>query len=149
MEENKTRPQRAEEYFVDGYNCAQAVVLAYADKMGIDEKSAIMIAGPFGGGMGRMREVCGAVSGMFMVFGACKGTNDPKDAEGKKAMYKAVRDMADEFKEQNGSIVCRELLGLTGPDGTEPEARSEKYYQKRPCAELVRIAAEIAEKYID
>ena len=143
------RAEKALEYFKEGYNCAQAVVLAYADKMKMDEKSAAMISAPFGGGMGRMREVCGAVSGMFMVFGAQKGTSDPKDKQGKEAMYRIVQKIAAEFEEENGSIVCGRLLGIKGKDDPKPSERDEKYYKKRPCGEYVACAARIVEKYIN
>ncbi len=142
------RAEKAEAYFKQGYNCAQAVVLAFADRMGIAEEQALMIASPFGGGMGRLREVCGAVSGMFMVYGAVHGYADTGDLQAKKELYQAVQRMAAEFSEQNGSIVCRELLGVPGAQSPVPDPRGKEYDKKRPCASLVRMAAEIVGRYL-
>ena len=129
-----------------GYNCAQAVFLAYADRMDMDEKTAAKLASSFGGGMGCLREVCGAVSGMFMVTGMLYGYDDPKAPEEKKEHYGKIQELAAKFKEQNGSIVCRELLGLDGGANRQtPELRTAEYYKKRPCKELVGMAAEILE----
>ena len=139
----------AEQNFHCGYNCAQSVVLAFFDVTGLDDKTAAMLASSFGGGLGRMREVCGAVSGAAMVLGLVKGYSDPEDREAKKAHYALVREFARRFKEQNGSIICRELLaGVQTAEGGDPEARTEEYYKKRPCAELCRSAAEILQKMI-
>lgn len=144
------RAELAEKYFKEGYNCCQAVVLAFQDKMGVDRETALKLAAPFGGGLGRMREVCGAVSGMSMAAGAMKGNTDPKDQEAKKEHYKLIQEMAGAFKEENGSIVCRELLGLDKKEGGgTPEARTDKYYKKRPCAELCACAAGILEKKLE
>ncbi len=143
------RSEIAKANFKKGYNCAQAVVVTYADVMGISETQALKMASVFGGGMGKLREVCGAVSGMLMVYGAIGGYSSYDDLEEKAQVYKKVRDLAGEFSEQNGSIVCKELLGLTKKEKSgDPAERTKEYYQKRPCAELVRIAAEIVEKYI-
>ena len=142
--------KKAKELFMSGYNCSQAVLISFSDVTGLDEKTAAMLASGFGGGIGRMREVCGTVSGMVMVLSLATGYSDPADNDGKKDTYAAVQALADKFKEQNGSIICRELLGLEKPEGTHiPEKRTAEYYKKRPCAELVRCAAEIAEKYLD
>lgn len=148
--EKKTRGEIAEEYFLQGYNCTQSVFLAFADIYGFDKETAAKISASFGGGMGRMREVCGTVSGMFLVAGMETGATEGKDAEGKQRNYAMVQKLAAKFKERNGSIICRELLGL-GADGkpvdttiTKPEERNEQYYKKRPCKNLVRMAAEIA-----
>lgn len=139
--------EKAIELFKEGYNCSQAVLLAFEDVIGLDRKTALMLSSSFGGGMGRMREVCGAVSGMFMVLGCLYGYDGPKDTEGKKLHYELIREAADKFKKENGSIICRELLeGATV--GGDPEARTESYYKKRPCAEYVGICAEIVENYI-
>lgn len=140
------RKEKAEELFIQGYNCAQAVFLAYADRMDMDEKTAAKLASSFGGGMGCLREVCGAVSGMFMVTGMLYGYDDPKAPEEKKEHYGKIQELAAKFKEQNGSIVCRELLGLDGGANRQtPELRTAEYYKKRPCKELVGMAAEILE----
>lgn len=139
--------QKAEMLFKQGYNCSQAVLLAFCDELNLDKETAARLASSFGGGIGRMREVCGAVSGMCMVAGLCKGYSDPKDMEGKKRHYSLIQKMANEFKEKNSSIICRELLGLSaGTDSPSPSPRTAQYYKKRPCAELVGIAAEIAAK---
>ncbi|MBR5528605.1 MAG: C_GCAxxG_C_C family protein [Clostridia bacterium] len=143
--------QRAVELFEKGYNCAQAVFTAFCDVMGLEEEAALRLSSSFGGGMGRMREVCGAVSGAFMVLGMLYGYSD-LDPESKKAHYALIRGAAEKFKEQNGSIICRELLSGAGVDssaGGEPEKRTEAYYKKRPCRELVEIAAQIVDDIIE
>lgn len=141
--------EKAKENFMAGYNCAQSVLLAFCDETGLDRETAARLASSFGGGMGRLREVCGAVSGMFMAAGMIKGYDDPKDQDGKKAQYKLVQELAGRFSDQNGSIICRELLGLTvHADSPIPSERTEEYYQKRPCAELVADAAEILERML-
>lgn len=142
--------QRAMELFKQGYNCSQSVVAAFGDELNIDFETALKISSSFGGGMGRLREVCGAVSGMFMVAGLKYGYTDPKDNKAKTEHYKLIQELAAQFKAENGSIVCRELLGLSaGPDSPIPELRTKEYYKKRPCAELVGYAAEIMEMIIE
>ncbi len=142
--------EKAKELFKQGYNCSQAVLLAFEDVTGLDPQTALMLSSSFGGGMGRLREVCGAVSGMFMVIGILYGYADPKDQSGKTEHYKRIQALAEAFKAENGSIVCRELLGLGGgADAPVPELRTDAYYKKRPCAELVAIAAGITEAYIN
>ena len=137
--------ERAKALFLEGYNCAQAVFAAFAPELGLDRETALKISSSFGGGMGRMREVCGAVSGMLMVAGMTDGSADPKDREAKAAHYALVRSLAGGFREENGSIVCRELLGLSAPEQSAvPDARTPAYYKKRPCLELVVDAAERA-----
>ncbi len=127
-----------------GYNCAQAVFLAYADLFDIEENTAAAIAAPFGGGLGRLREVCGAVSGMCMVAGLRYPYTDPKDLEKKKRLYSIEQKLATKFTEENGAIVCRELLGLSQKkDSPTPSERTPEYYAKRPCAEYVASAARI------
>ncbi|MBQ8281532.1 MAG: C_GCAxxG_C_C family protein [Lachnospiraceae bacterium] len=144
------RAVRAMELFNKGYNCSQAVFLAFSDLYDIDEKTALMLSSSFGGGMGRLREVCGAVSGMFMVVGVLYGYDDPKDFEGKKTHYARIQKLAKRFEEINGSIICRVLLGLDhGKDSPTPEKRTEEYYKKRPCGQLVGIAAGIVAEYIE
>ena len=137
--------QKAEMLFRQGYNCAQAVLLAFCDELDMDKETAARLASSFGGGIGRMREVCGAVSGMCMVAGLCKGYSRSDDIGGKKRHYALIQKMVNEFKEKNSSFICRELLGLSdGASAPTPSPRTEQYYRKRPCAELVGIAAEIA-----
>lgn len=147
--------EKAKSLFESGYNCCQAVLCAYADELGLDETTAIKIASSFGGGMGRLREVCGAVSGMFMVCGLRDGyTNiDGVNAhEEKMSHYERIQELARKFINENGSIICRELLGLAPKkssldmDSPVPEKRSDEYYKKRPCAELVAMAASFLEK---
>ena len=146
----QTKGEIAKQYFLDGYNCAQAVVLAFAQDFGLDKKTAVMLSSSFGGGMGRLREVCGAVSGMFMVLGLKYGYASPEDNQAKKELYKKVQEVAGLFKEDNGSIICRELLGLnqTGKSDPTPELRTESYYKKRPCKDLVQFAADLVDEYI-
>lgn len=136
-------------FFKQGYNCSQAVLLAFAEECGLDTNTAAAISSSFGGGMGRLREVCGSVSGMFMVAGILYGYTDPQDAEGKKAHYARIQELAEAFRKENGSIVCRELLGLTvKTQPPVPEERTEQYYKKRPCAELVGCSARILGEYL-
>ena len=145
-----TKKELGEQYFKQGYNCAQSVVLAFIDKMGIDEKSALTLISGFGGGFGRMREVCGAVSGMVAVLSAVEGYYDPTDNDNKMELYKKIQMLMGEFKQVNGTYICRELLSLPeGPSSPEPEKRTAEYYKKRPCAELVGIACEILENYFN
>lgn len=141
----------------EGYNCCQAVVLAYNDVFNIDDNTAAALSSGFGGGMGRMREVCGSVSGMAMLAGLIAPAADPSIKVDRTRNYALVQNMADEFRSLNGSIVCKELLGLV-PMGSgaasvtkespEPSDRTPEYYKKRPCEELVGIAAEIVGKRI-
>jgi C_GCAxxG_C_C family probable redox protein len=146
IEERVTKAKRL--FKEEGYNCCQAVVLAYNDIFGVDDDTAAALSSGFGGGMGRMREVCGAVSGMFIVADLLCGYTSPTDDENKKKTYAMIQKLAEDFREQNGSIICRELLGLDKPEGTHiPEKRTDQYYKKRPCSEICRIAADIAEKY--
>ena len=141
--------EKAMDLFKQGYNCSQSVVLAFCDKIGLDEETALKMSSSFGGGIGRLREVCGAVTGMFMVAGMLYGYSDPKDNKTKTEHYKLIQMLANEFREENGFIICRELLGLgAGADKPVPELRTQEYYKKRPCAELVGCAAKIMEKYI-
>ncbi|MEN6594299.1 MAG: C-GCAxxG-C-C family protein [Clostridiaceae bacterium] len=136
--------QLAKSYFEQGYNCAQAVLLAFCKETGFTPEQSAKLASAFGGGMGRMREVCGAVSAMLMVEGLLQGYDDPKAKEEKTELYARVRTLADRFREQNGSIICRDLLLETEvTPGFEPEQRSEAYYQRRPCGCYVEDAARI------
>jgi len=141
--------QIAEQLFREGCNCSQAVLLAFSDVTGLERDTAARLASSFGGGLGRMREVCGAVSGAAMVLGLVKGYADPTDADAKKAHYHLVQEFARRFREQNGSIICRELLsGTAVRQGRDPEERTNAYYQKRPCPALVRQAAEILDEML-
>jgi C_GCAxxG_C_C family probable redox protein len=147
--ENSAYAQKAMTLFKEGYNCAQAVFLAFEDLYQIDRKTAIRLSSSFGGGMGRLREVCGAVSGMFMVTGILYGYDDMEDAKAKADHYERIQYLAKEFESVNGSIICRILLGLgEGSDVPIPEPRTEGYYKKRPCVELVGSATEILEQYL-
>lgn len=140
----------------EGYNCCQAVVLAYNDIFGIDDDVAAAMSSGFGGGMGRMREVCGSVSGMVMLAGLIAPATDPSVKVDRTRNYALVQQMTGKFKEINGSIICKELLGLV-PFGShqaipsespEPSDRTPEYYKKRPCEELVGISARIVGEII-
>lgn len=145
-----TKGDKAKELFLQGYNCSQAVVLAFAEDLGLDKKTALMISSPFGGGMGRLREVCGTVSGMYIVLGMKCGYSDPTARFEKTQLYKDVQELARRFKEQKGSIICRELLNLRikGADNPIPKERTEEYYITRPCPELCKFAADLIEEYL-
>lgn len=148
----EARVEKARRLFKEeGYNCCQAVLLAYNDIFGMDDNTAAAISSGFGGGMGRMREVCGSVSGMVILSGLMKPALTPTDKAGRTANYSLVQEVAGKFKEINGSIICKELLGLV-PMGSgnpvpgespEPSDRTAEYYRKRPCEELVGISARI------
>lgn len=145
-----TRKEKAMQSFLDGYNCAQCMMLAFEDMLTIDLDTALKIASPFGGGMGRLREVCGSVSGMFMVFGYINGYNEPDDYEGKKKLYEHIQELARRYEEANGSIICRDLLGLNvKKEEATPQKRTEAYYKNRPCAEKIGSAAEILQQYLN
>ena len=139
--------QYAAELFVGGYNCAQAVAVAFCDVTGMDRELAAKLSSSFGGGMGRMREVCGAVSGMLMVAGILYGHDLPEDNKEKMEHYALVQELAGQFREQAGSIVCREIL-KNPPSDPVPSPRTEEYYAKRPCVRMVYLAAKIMEDYI-
>lgn len=145
------RVEKAGELFKQGYNCSQSVFLAFADKYGIDENMALKLACSFGGGISRLREVCGAVSGMALVCGLETGNTDPGNQEGKKENYSKMRELAARFEEENGSIICRQLLGIEKrEESAEPSLRTAEYYKKRPCRELVMCAAGIlADEFSD
>ena len=148
LAQESSKAKEAMELFRQGYNCAQAVMAVFCKDLGLEEKQAMMLASSFGGGMGRMREVCGAVSGMAMVLGLAQGYSDPKATGEKAAHYDKVQQLAEQFKAENGSIICRELLGLTkpGPDSPMPEERTPAYYKKRPCDILVGQCAAILQQ---
>ena len=140
--------ERAVELFVEGYNCAQAVAAAFGDLTGLDEKTAAKMASCFGGGMGRMREVCGAVSGMLLVAGILYGYDDPKATKEKRDLYAQVQAMAGQFRQELGSIVCRDLL-KNPPSDPNPTPRTEQFYKERPCARMVAAAARIMDAFIE
>ena len=141
------RAERAAALFLEGYNCAQAVVVAYSDLTGMDEAFSAKLASSFGGGMGRLREVCGAVSGMFMVAGILYGYDNCDDDEKKMAHYTLIQELAAKFREKTGSIICREIL-KNPPSDPAPSPRTEEYYAQRPCARMVYEATQILEDYI-
>ena len=144
------RALRAKEYFNKGYNCAQSVALAYADITSLSEEMVAKITASFGGGMGRLREVCGAVSGMSFVASFVSPCPTADNTEAKKANYALVQQVAEDFRQENGSIICRELLGLTcKKDDPTPSARTEEYYRRRPCVEYVATAARIVGEKIN
>ena len=138
---------KAADLFLQGYNCAQAVAVAYCDVTGLDEKQTAKMISGFGGGMGRLREVCGAVSGMLLVLGILDGYDDPTDDAAKKALYSRVQELAREFREENGSIICRELLD-NPPADPNPTPRTADFYAQRPCAKMVLTAARILDEYL-
>ena len=138
---------KAAELFVGGYNCAQSVAVAFCDVTGLDEKTTARMLAGFGGGMGRLREVCGAVSGMFFVLGYLYGYDSPEDHEGKKRVYADVQALAGKFRESCGSIICREILD-NPPTDPEPSPRTAEYYRVRPCARMVFTAATLMDEFI-
>ena len=159
MEQNKTltpeleaRVQRAVDFFMQGYGCCQAVVAAFADMYGLDEAMAKRLAAGFGGGVGRMRMMCGAVSGIVMLVGLDCGQTDGDDRDGKSACYKVVQELLAKSKEQNGSIICAEILGLKGCEKAQSSyvasPRTAEYYKTRPCAAKVESAARIFAEYL-
>ncbi|MBD5545103.1 MAG: C_GCAxxG_C_C family protein [Lachnospiraceae bacterium] len=145
----ESRVEEAVALFQEGYNCAQSVFGAYADVFGMDKETALKLISPMGAGIGRMRQVCGTVSGMALLSGLKDGNMDPKDREAKARTYEIVRNMSDEFEKENGSILCRELLGiLSREESAMPAERTEEYYKVRPCVKLVRSAAQIVERQL-
>lgn len=142
----------AKNYFLNGYNCSQSVVLAFSDMTGLTSDSLAMLAQPFGGGMGGMREVCGTVSGMWIVLGALFGDSQPKNPKKRNELYARVRELAQRFEDDNGSLICRELLGLT-PLGSSKVLVGDKPIvtnkNKRPCPELCEYVGDLLEEYID
>lgn len=139
--------EKAVEIFKEGYNCSQAVLAAFSDIIGIDEETAKKISIGLGGGVGRMREVCGAVSAAAMVLGYVYGGNNGED---KKGAYEKVQQFAEEFKKDNNSIICREILGVdkNKKETATPDARTAEYYRVRPCADKVYEAARIVEEML-
>lgn len=142
--------EKAVELFAQGYNCAQALFAAFCDVTGMDEETALKISSSFGAGMGRMREVCGAVSGMFMAAGLIWASTD-SSAEAKKNHYELIQKMAEKFKEKNnGTIICRELLaGIKTDTKPVPDERNEQYYKVRPCVKFVVDASDILDEMLE
>lgn len=151
QQEIEQRVERAKELFHQGFNCSQSVFAACADLYGIeDEELAFRLAASFGGGIGRMRQTCGAACGMFLLAGLENGSATAHDAEGKQQNYALVQNLAAKFKDENGSLICAELLGIAPkPQDPTPEARTEAYYQKRPCADMVASAVRIFLEYLE
>ncbi len=147
----KNHAELARDNFLKGYNCAQAVAIAFSEEMGMGEEQLAKLASSFGGGFGKMREVCGAVSGAMLVYGALRGNSDPEDPVAKKEHYANVRAFADRFKAEHETIICRELLhniGLKKESGGDPEDRTPEYYRTRPCVRFVETAATILEQML-
>lgn len=145
----ESRVEKAVQTFESGFGCAQSVFSTYADLFGMDRETALKLASPMGGGIGRMREVCGAVSAMALLAGLKDGNIDPEDEDGRERIYRLVREMSDKFREKNGTIICRELLGiLEREQSARPDRRTEEYYASRPCSRLVASAAEIVEEML-
>lgn len=141
--------KKAVENFKSGYNCAQSVFFAFAEDFGFDKETALKLSSSFGAGMGRLREVCGAVSSMFAIAGLKYGYTSNNDDELKAKHYELIQTLAEEFKSKYDTIICRELLGL--PDGADspiPSVRTQQYYQERPCEKFIEFAAEIIEQKI-
>lgn len=140
--------EKAKELFKAGYNCSQSVLGVFCEELGLDFDTAMKISSSFGGGMGRMREVCGTVSGMFMAAGLAYSSAD-SSVQNKSNQYSIVQELAKRFKEKNGSIICRELLqGVETSSSPIPSERTETYYKKRPCIELVGDSVEILEEFL-
>ena len=137
----------AGELFMKGYSCSQAVAAAFSDVTGVSPQTSARMVSAFGGGLSRLREVCGAVSGMAFVLGILYGYDRPEDEQGKKELYRLVQQLAGEFREANGSIICREIL-KNPPSDPNPTPRTAEFYKARPCARLVVSAAEILDRYI-
>ena len=144
------RSEEAKNNFLNGMNCAQAVLCAFRDRCGLDLDTALKLASGFGGGIARQREVCGAVTGMCMAADLIRGPGEGADKAAKDEHYTFIRELCDEFRAETGSIICRELLGLAPKQCDQPvsEARTPAYYKKRPCAELVALAAGILSKHL-
>ena len=149
--DNEQRILRAVELFKMGYNCAQSVTAAFADEYGYTEEQALKMSASFGGGIGRMRETCGAACGLFMLAGLETGSTEGADSKGKAANYALVQELAEEFKQRNGALRCADLLGLSKkePIVSTPEARTNQYYAKRPCVKMVEEAARIWCEYLE
>lgn len=141
--------RRAKNNYLMGYSCAQAVVLAFSDVTGLDDRTALRMASSFGGGMGKLRETCGALTGMMIVAGLIYGYDDPMDFIDKSEHFARVRRLASKFKQENGSMICRELRGVDENDRPLPAVASTLGFESRPCAELCASAARILDNYIE
>ena len=136
--------EEARRLFKEGYNCSQAVFCAFCDLTGMDMDTAALLSSSFGGGIGRLREVCGAVSGALLALGLLRGYSDPNAPEEKIRHYKQIQEFARRFSDKNGSIVCRDLLkGYEVKEGVLPEPRTPEFYTRRPCLRLIGEAAEL------
>lgn len=151
MDMEEDRIEKAVSLFKEGFNCSQSVVAAFADKYGFTQEQALRMSASFGGGIGRMRETCGAACGMFLLAGLETGAIEGADREGKAANYALVQELAEEFKKRNGSLKCADLLGLSKKDPivSVPEQRTNQYYSKRPCVKMVEEAARIWCEYLE
>ena len=153
VKELEDRIQKSVEFFMQGYGCCQSVVCAFADIYGLDNEMALRIAAGFGGGVGRMRMMCGTVSALVILAGLEKGQTRGEDREGKTACYQLVRELLDTFKQRNGSIICAELLQMQGvkaeTNTAQPDERNAEYYRVRPCARKVESAARVFAEYLD
>ena len=145
------RIEMAVSLFKEGFNCSQSVVAAFADKYGFTREQALKMSASFGGGIGRMRETCGAACGLFLLAGLETGATEGADRDGKAANYALVQELAEEFKQRNGALRCADLLGLSKkePVVSMPEARTDQYYAKRPCVKMVEEAARIWREYLE
>lgn len=144
----KSYSQKAKDLFKEGYNCSQSAFCTFAEELGMDLDTARKLSSSFGGGMGRMREVCGALSGIFMAAGLKYGYTSPQDKEAKTKHYIRIQELAQKFKEKHGTIICRELLGVDADDNPIPSDRTPEYYASRPCEKLIGDAAEIFAQYL-
>ncbi|MEG1835567.1 MAG: C-GCAxxG-C-C family protein [Oscillospiraceae bacterium] len=140
---------KAVSLFKEGFNCSQSVFAAFADKFNMDKETALKVSAGLGGGVGRMREVCGAITGASLVVGMFYGATDGDDKNAKALTYKKVQEIADDFKKNNPSIICRELLGEAQMNITSiPDDRTNEYYKKRPCVKIVEDMALTIEKIL-
>ena len=144
---NVNHAEKAKALFENGYNCCQAVLCAYADELGIDQNTALKIASSFGGGMGRLREVCGAVTGMFFIAGILHGYSNPTDKKAKDEHYRLIQNLAEEFKTVHSTYICKDLLQVAGKQSPVSEERTPEYYKTRPCVRFVITACEILDKH--
>lgn len=149
INKSETYSQKAQNLFKEGYNCSQSVFCVFSKELGLDFDTSLKLASSFGGGMGRMREVCGAVSAMFMIAGLKYGYTEPNNDVIKAEHYKRIQKLAKKFKEKHNTIICRELLGEDADDNPVPSARTPEYYASRPCQKLIGDAAEIIGDYIE
>lgn len=145
----QSKADRARALFEEGYSCSQSVFGAFAEECGLEQKLAFQIASGLGGGVGRLRETCGAITGIALVLGIKQGYWEPSAIEEKTKLYAAIGELAERFRKRTGSIVCRELLGLSSVEyNPKPDERTAEYYQNRPCKELIALAAELLEEHL-